>query len=231
MAENAVAVKDNKGIIEYESNGEMIKLSPNMIRNYLVNGGGNVTDQEVTMFLSLCKYQHLNPFIRDAYLIKYSSNTPATMVTSKDVLTKRADRNPNYRGKQAGVIVLTKDNEIVEREGAFVLPNEQLVGGWAKVFVKGKEVPEYASVSFEEYAGRTKGGELNSQWKTKPATMIRKVAVMHALREAFPNEFQGLYAQEEFPEVSDIKLDTEKIVEAEIVENSNQIDFEIEDEE
>lgn len=41
--------------------------------------------------------------------------------------------------------------------------------------------------------------------------MIRKVAVVQALREAFPDKFQGLYAQEEFPDVSDVKLDVEKL--------------------
>ena len=62
---------ENTQIVEYEANGELVKLSPNMIRKYLVNGGGNVSDGEVMMFMSLCKYQHLNPFLKEAYLIKY----------------------------------------------------------------------------------------------------------------------------------------------------------------
>ena len=211
-------------LVEYEANGEMVKLSPNMIRKYLVSGGGNVTDGEVMMFLSLCRYQHLNPFLREAYLIKFGGSDPATIVTGKDVFTKRADSNPNYKGKKAGIIVLKKDGNIEEREGTMVLPEETLVGGWAKVFIKDKE-PEYQSVSFEEYAGRKKDGTLNSQWSKKPATMIRKVAVVQALREAFPDRFQGMYTQEEFAEVSDIKLDTEKIVEMEIEENANSVEF------
>ena len=211
-------------LVEYEANGEMVKLSTNMIRKYLVSGGGNVTDGEVMMFLSLCRYQHLNPFLREAYLIKFGSSDPATIVTGKDVFTKRADANPNYKGKKAGIIVLKKDGNIEEREGTMVLTEETLVGGWAKVFIKDKE-PEYQSVSFEEYAGRKKDGTLNSQWSKKPATMIRKVAVVQALREAFPDRFQGMYTQEEFAEVSDIKLDTEKIVEMEIEENANSVEF------
>ena len=53
---------ENTQIVEYEANGELVKISPNMIRKYLVNGGGNVSDGEVMMFMSLCKYQHLNRF-------------------------------------------------------------------------------------------------------------------------------------------------------------------------
>lgn len=222
MAENT-----NTQLVEYESNGEMVKLSPNMIKKYLVSGGGNVTDGEVMMFMSLCRYQHLNPFLKEAYLIKFGSNDPATIVTGKDVFTKRADANPNYKGKKAGIVVKKEDGTVEEREGTMVLPGEKLVGGWAKVFIKDKE-PEYQSVSFDEYAGRKKDGTLNSQWSKKPATMIRKVAVVQALREAFPDRFQGLYAQEEMATVNDVKQDIEKYVEAEIVENANTVDFESE---
>lgn len=209
------------GLVEYEANGELVKLSYSTVKKYLVSGGGNVSDQEVMMFLSLCRYQHLNPFLKEAHLIKYGSNDPATIVVGKDVFTKRANATPTYGGKQAGVIVLDKSGEIKEREGALVLPGETLVGGWAKVFIKGHDTPEYASVSFEEYVGRKKSGEINGQWSKKPATMIRKVAVVQALREAFPDRFQGMYAQEEFPEVSGAKLDTEEVVARDIAENAN----------
>lgn len=216
-------------LVEYEANGEIVKLSPTMIKKYLVSGGGNVTDGEVMMFLSLCRYQHLNPFLREAYCIKFG-NQPATMVTGKDVFTKRANANPNYCGKKAGIIVLTEKGDVVEREGALVLPSEKLVGGWAKVFIKGHESPEYVSVSFDEYVGRKGNGEINGQWKVKPATMIRKVAVVQALREAFPDVYQGLYAQEEMTEVSGMKLDTKEVVqqtaEEDISENANSVDFE-----
>ena len=73
-------MSENAQIVEYEANGELVKISPNMIRKYLVNGGGNVSDGEVMMFMSLCKYQHLNPFLKEAYLIKYGNNDPATIV-------------------------------------------------------------------------------------------------------------------------------------------------------
>lgn len=212
-------------LVRYEANGETVKLSPTIVKKYLVSGGGNVTESEVMMFLSLCKYQHLNPFLREAYLIKFGNSDPATMVVGKDVFTKRADANPNYRGKKAGIIVLKQNGEMEEREGTMVLPTEKLVGGWAKVFIKDKE-PEYQSVSFDEYAGRKKDGSLNSQWSKKPATMIRKVAVVQALREAFPDRFQGMYVQEEFEATSGIKLDTEKIVAEEISENANTVPFE-----
>ena len=193
---------------EYDSNGEKVKLSPTTVRNYLVNGGGNVTDQEVMMYLTLCRYQHLNPFLKEVYLIKYG-NSPATIVTGKDLFMKRANRNPNYAGKKAGIIVASKENgAVTEREGTVYIPEtEELIGGWAKVYIKGHTEPEYASVSFNEYAGRKSDGTLNSQWATKPATMIRKVALVQALREAFPEDFGGLYSPEEMGNQAAVVLD------------------------
>jgi phage recombination protein Bet len=193
-----------KGEFTYKANGEDIKLSSSIVRKYLVNGdAANVTDQEVMMFLTLCKYQHLNPFLRECYLVKYG-NSPATIVTGKDTFTKRASRNPNYKGKQSGIIVYNPETGAVEnREGTFKLPNEQIVGGWARIFIKDRE-PEYNTVSFDEYAGRKKDGTLNSQWASKPATMIRKVAVVQALRDAFPDDFDAMYSLEEMGEVNEV---------------------------
>jgi hypothetical protein len=38
-----------------------------------------------------------------------------------------------------------------------------------------------------------------SNWKVMPGTMIRKVALVQSLREAFPDEFGGMYSPEEMP--------------------------------
>lgn len=185
-----------KGEFSYLANGEEVKLSAAMVKKYLVSGDASaVTDQEVMMFLTLCKYQHLNPFLREAYLIKYG-NSPATIVTGKDTFTKRAAKNPNYKGKEAGIIVINLNGQIEQREGTFALKDEQIVGGWARIYAKDRE-PELYTVSFDEYAGRKKDGSLNSQWASKPATMIRKVAVVQGLRECFPEDFEGLYSPEE----------------------------------
>lgn len=184
---NKVSTSDK---ITFIANKEEVKISLDDIMNTLTNGNGKITPKEAMMFLSLCRYQHLNPFIREAYIVKYGDN-PATMIVGKDVLLKRAMRSEKYRGLQAGVIVISVDGKIDEREGTFVLDGERLVGGWAKVYLNGYETPIYSSVSLKEY---TTG---KSNWASKPATMIRKVALAQALREAFPEEMSQLYDQTE----------------------------------
>lgn len=132
---------------------------------------------------------------RVVYLIKYGSS-PATMVVGKDAITKRAMRNPNYEGQQAGVVVLNEDGSLESRVGTIHLENESLVGGWARVYVKGYRHPVEITVQFDEYV-QMKDGKPTSNWKAKPGTMIRKVALTQALREAFPEDLGSMYAPEE----------------------------------
>lgn len=182
--------------ITFTSGTEEIKLTPAMVKAYLVSGdSSNVTDQEITMFMMMCKSNHLNPWNREAYCIKYGTS-PATMVVGKDAFLKRAERHPQYDGMTSGIIVLN-DGGIEYRQGILKFKDEELLGGWAEVFRKDRTHSSRIEVSFEEYAGRKKDGTLNNQWATKPATMIRKVAQVQALKEAFPDDLGGMYTAEE----------------------------------
>lgn len=173
-----------------------IDLTSDIVKKYLVSGQGNVTDQEIIMFIGMCKANKLNPFNKDAYLIKYG-NQQATMIVSKDVFFKRAIDNPNYDGMKSGIIVL-KDDKIEKRDGHIYVKNkETLLGAWCEVFRKDWTNSIYQEVNFEEYAGYTKDGKLNSQWASKPTVMITKVAESTALRKAFTETLQGMYIAEE----------------------------------
>lgn len=183
--------------VSYEVSGQKIELTPGIIKQYIVSGDKNVTNEEMGMFMMLCKSQGLNPFIKEAHLIKFG-NKPATMIVGKDAFTKRANRNADYEGSEEGIIVVNLKKEIEYREGSFYIKNsEVLVGGWAKIHVKGKKFAKMITVSYDEYEGKKSDGRPNQNWATRPATMIRKVALVQALREAFPDDFAGMYAAEE----------------------------------
>lgn len=197
-------------VVEYKSGNDTVKLSPKIVREFLVNGNGAVTDQEVTFFIHLCKGQGLNPFLKEAYLIKYGDRQPATMVVSKEAFMRRAEKNEAYDGNEAGVIVLDQQGNVLYRRGTFYNKNtEQLLGGWAEVYKKGISHPIYIDVNIDEYMGKKNDGTPNSTWASKPSTMIRKVALVQALREAFPNDLNQMYTEEEM-NVS-VPLDTTPI--------------------
>lgn len=182
----------------FQVNGMEVKLTPSIVKNYLVSGDKErVTDQEVAMFINMCKFSSLNPWLKEAYCIKYG-NEPATMVVGKEAFMKRAELNPEYDGFEAGIIVFDPEAGTIDhRVGTITISGEQIIGGWAEVWRKDRAHSVRLEVSFEEYAGRKKDGTLNRQWAAKPATMIRKVALVQALREAFPASLGNMFTAEE----------------------------------
>jgi phage recombination protein Bet len=177
--------------------GQDVMLSPEAVRKHLVSGRHPVSATEVLMFMSICRYQQLNPFLKEAYLIKYSATEAASIVTARIVYEKRAAAHPQFAGIKSGVIV-EKDDELTYRDGSFHLKGETIVGGWAEGHRKDQEIPRRTEISFTEYDAN------QSLWKSKPGTMIEKVAIVQCLRSMFPMEMQGLYSEEEQQKVIDV---------------------------
>lgn len=195
IAKAEKAKKEPCALVKYEdTEGREVVLTRDDVIN-TISSNPRITDKEIKLFIELARAQRLNPFIKEIFITKYG-DYPATFIVGKDVFTKRAQANPLFKGMQAGIIV-QRGNGVDQREGSATFSDEMLLGGWCKVYVQGYDVPIYDSVSFNEYAARKADGTLNAMWASKPATMIRKVAIVHALREAFPSDFQGLYDQSE----------------------------------
>ncbi len=184
----------SNGIVQYQaSDGTEVKLSPAIVQRYIVTGGQQAPDAEVYSFLAKCQARKLNPLAGDAYMTVFGGK--ASVIVSKDYFVRTATQQPTFDGMKAGIVVVNRDGEMVYREGGiYGKQTERLVGGWAEVFDKGRKVPSRAEVSIDEY------DQHRSLWKTKPATMIRKVALVQALREAYPGAFGGIYDSDEIPE-------------------------------
>ena len=214
QTQNAVMTQQ----IKFEVNGEEVKLSGNTIKQYLVRGNGNVSDQETVMFMNLCKFQKLNPFLNEAYLIKFGSS-PAQIIVSKEAFMKRAEGHEKYEGFEAGIIV-EREGELHEIEGAVKLEKDILIGGWCKVYRSDRKVPVVTKIDYKEFSKN------QATWKDMPMNMIRKSAVVNGLREAFPESLGALYTEEDKgPKPTPI---TE--VEQEIKQNANQEIIDIQEE-
>ena len=205
--------------VEFEVNGEAVKLSGNTVKQYLVRGNGKVSDQELVMFMNLCKFQKLNPFLNEAYLIKFGSS-PAQIITSKEAFMKRAENHPKYEGFEAGIIV-ERNGELIEIEGAVMLSTDKLIGGWAKIYRSDRKHPVSSRISLAEF------GKGQATWKDMPMNMIRKSAIVNAQREAFPEVLGALYTDEE---VQDAPRQEVNNVEQEIKQNANSEVLDIEPE-
>lgn len=183
------------------ADGQHLVVSFDEVRRFVCD---KATDAECKIFLETCKQYKLNPFTKEAYLIHYDNkneDTASTIVLGKNCYMQMAECNPNFDGFEAGVIVLTADGQLLNREGSIVYDGEAggevLLGGWAKVYRKDRTRASYEEVKLSEYnTGK-------SLWAAKPSTMIRKVALVHALREAFPSTFGSLYDE------SEVRVDAE----------------------
>lgn len=181
--------------VEIEAmDGQHLTVTFDDVRNFICK---DATIAECRIFLETCKQYRLNPFTKEAYLIHYDNkngDTASTIVLGKTCYMKMAEAHPQYDGFEAGIIVLDVEaGELIHREGSIIYEGEKLLGGWAKTYRKDRSRPFYEEVNFSEYnTGK-------SLWVSKPATMIRKVALVHTLREAFPATFGGLIDESEVP--------------------------------
>jgi len=179
---------------EWETSLGPVKLSVDIVRRYfcpLANDG------EIMHFMAVCKYHGLNPWLRDAYLIKYDKNEAAQLVIGKDTHAKKAEDHPAYKGDEGGIIVRTKDGTIEEREGEFFTDEETLLGGWAKIHRSDRERPKIHRVRLQDWIQTRRDGNPSKFWRTTPAHMIAKVAMAQARHETFPNKYQGLISEDE----------------------------------
>lgn len=206
--------------VVYNTLGQEIKLNANIVRQYLTKGNGNVTDQEILQFISMCKYQQLNPFLNEAYLVKFANNRGgednASIIVSKEAFMKRAEGCENYKGFRAGIIV-KRGTDVKYEEGEFMLDGDVLLGGWAEVHRSDREFPIKSFVNLKDY---DKG---RSTWNAIKCTMIRKVALVHALREAFPTQLGAIYTMDEIRGVEDVSF--EEVNERTVQQNANMQDL------
>ena len=183
---------------EFKAGSKELVLAPKDVFNFVAKGTVKPNYEECMVFIHTCKDLGLNPFLNDAYIMKFSEKQGATIVVGKNAFMKRAEIHPMYKGFQAGLIVEDQEGNVEYKEGSFISKNLTVLGGWCKVYRDDRLNPFLSEVDIEEYIGKKSNGEVNQQWSTKAKTMIRKVAIVQALREAFPQELSAMYVEEEF---------------------------------
>ncbi len=198
-------------IIEFRDDAGMpVKFTSQDIRERLCP---NATDSELALCIELCNRQHLNPFTKEVYLVKYK-DAPASIITSYQVFNRRANRQESYGGIKSGVVVM-REGQIVKKRGSAVYKQvgEQLLGGWAEVQFKDGKEPAYVELALSDYSTG------KSNWAKMPGVMIEKCAKAGAWRLAYPDEFGGMYTGEEMDQkvAQDMRAGTQA-VEAESVE-------------
>ena len=213
--------KESKNMVEYKPflASESIRLNVALVQKFLTTptkSGKQATEADCVRFIMLCQARQLNPWEGDAYLVGYDTQTGPqfNLITAHQALLKRAVYQDDFLGMASGIIVQSPDGDIEEREGDFLPPGYKLLGGWARLKQKGKEIDVVRRINLEPF---DKGFGL---WKSNPQGQIVKCAEADALRSAYPSQNSGLITREEIGVISQsdatefIDLD-EKLNEAE----------------
>lgn len=173
-------------------------LTAQDIINYI---NPKATEQEAYLFAEFCKRKGADPMTKQVYLVIYEGQNgrQASFIAGKEYFTEKAEAHPQFDGFEAGIIVRLKEGGALEhRQGTFWCPDEEkLLGGWATVHRKDRGIPVKIEVPLSDYDTKKK------LWDKMPATMIRKVALVQALREAFPANFGGMYDRSEMDQAID----------------------------
>ncbi len=156
-----------------DQRGELVTLTGSIVRDYISTDPA-VTDKEIFMFLKLAQFMHLNPFLKEIYLVKFKDQ-PAQFVVSYHTLLMRAEANENYDGME------------VKIEGK----EPPDLKATAIVYRKDRSHPTVVEVEYSEavrmiYDKQTHQKRPMGPWATMPKWMLRKTAIARALREAFP---------------------------------------------
>jgi phage recombination protein Bet len=165
----ALAPKASADISGY--NPEQVAL----IKSTIATGA---TDNELMLFLQVCKNHKLDPFTKQIHFVKRAGK--GTIQVSIDGFRTIAERTGTYAGNDDPVF----DNE--EK------PQKATVTVWK--MVGAVRCPFTATARWLQYfPGEGQG----FMWKKMPHLMLGKCAEALALRKAFPEALSGLYSDDE----------------------------------
>ena len=145
---------------------------------YLSSMGLNLPQGQKEQFLELCSGLNLNPFKREIYAVGYGQKF--NIIVGYEVYLKKADMT----GRCDGWSVKT------EGEG-------DSLKAVVEIHRKDYKMPFVHEVYLDEYRQDTQ------IWRSKPKTMLKKVAMAQGFRLAFPSDFGGMphIAEEYDPEM------------------------------
>lgn len=167
--------------------------APEVVKTLKETVAQGATDAEFAMFAELCKSTGLNPFKKEVWFIKTKGYTKkdgtevqgrVQIMTGINGFLAIANSNQQFDGLECEVAY--------EKDG--ITPKSAT----AKVYRKDRKIPSTATALWREYYKPNPYGN-KGVWEQMPSIMIAKCAKSLALREAFPQELNGLYTAEEMP--------------------------------
>ncbi len=193
----------DRAITPQDAFGKLTRDQINLIKRTVAKGA---SDDELKLFVQICKGSNLNPFLRQAHLVPYWDSKEGierrVIIIGIDGYRAIAEESGQYAGSDDAIYdgeteavyqaVEYVNGKKTEREAHKIVPSKASVTVYKAV--GGIRCPFTASARWDEYYP---GGKKGSQWHKMPYLMLGKCAEALALRKAFPKLLSGMYVAEE----------------------------------
>lgn len=166
---------------------ELIKYEDKQVIDTLKKTvAAGLTDPEFSLFVQFCQSTGLNPFKKEIWAIKAGGRLQ--LLTGINGFRAIANNHSNYDGIEIGLI--GKGGEYLSA----AYPGNDYIGAWSKCYRKDRRIPTEGIAMLADY------DKAFGNWKTMRRVMIMKCAESVALRQAFPQQLNGLYTPDEMPQ-------------------------------
>src|SRR3990167_1786485 len=201
---------ESKEIAPHDAFGKMTRSQVDLIKRTVAKGA---SDDELKLFIQVCKGAKLNPFMRQVHLVprwdSKAGQEVRTIQVGIDGFRAIAEDSGAYAGNDDPVFDGEKDIEAPDgkdKTKKLAVPIE------AKVVVRKvvqSQVYDFsATARWDEYYP---GPKLGFQWHIRPKLMLGKCAEALALRKAFPKLLSGMYVQEEMDRTLPAEAENQKV--------------------
>lgn len=213
--------------------GEVVGLTGRQIALVRDTIAKDCSQEEFNLFVEVCRGLRLDPFRKQVFPLVFSKDKPdkrrMTIVVSRDGQRSIASRCGNYRpASEPAEIIFDEALKGPINPKGIVLARVKLWqqdkrGEWFPVIGEAYW-DEFAPIA-EEWAWDKDSGKRKptgnmvldplGNWPRMPVVMITKCAEMQALRAGWPEEFGGVYGEEEMDRARVLDLNASEIVEHE----------------
>lgn len=173
--------------------GELSRQQVELLKDTICKGA---TDDELRLFVEVCKRKRLDPFSKQIHPVKRWDSTLKREVmsyqTGIDGFRVIGERGQGYAG-QDGPYWCGKDGDWKD----VWLSNDPPMAAKVGIFRSGFAKPIYGIAIYREYVQVTRDGGPNSMWQKMPASQLAKCAESLAWRKAFPEDLSGIYTHDE----------------------------------
>ena len=190
---------ENRKIAPADAFGKLTRPQVELIKRTIAKGA---SDDELRLFVQVCKGAQLNPFMKQAHLVPFWDSKEGierrAIIVGIDGFRAVAESSgayagnddPIFEGENMMKITVYQDKKPISKD--LTVPIKATVTVYK--IVEGERYPFTATARWSEYyPGERKG----MQWHKMPYLMLGKCAEALALRKTFPKLLSGMYAQEE----------------------------------